>query len=45
VAIGYNLLHTLLTDLNALQASATEKYTSLDIKVALKFLHTTAVTD
>jgi len=45
MTIGYNLLHTLLTDLNAFQASATEKYSSLDMKVALKFLSTTAFTD
>jgi hypothetical protein len=35
VTIGYNLLHILLTDLNAFQASATEKYSSLDMKELL----------
>jgi len=45
VTIGYNLFYTLLTDLKAFQANATEKYSSLDMKVALKFLNTTAITD
>jgi hypothetical protein len=45
VTIGYNLLRALFTDLNAFPASATEKYRSLHMKVALKFLNTTAFTD
>jgi hypothetical protein len=45
VTIGYNLLRTHLTDFKAFQGSANEKYSSLDMKVALKFLNTTAVTN